>query len=128
MAITRAVKTELGFALLLIFLGAGNIVFGSWKTEEYQHLLSKANESIASPTSPDPLASEEVAIPAPPASLPSESDSEYPAQLKARFDFYLFVIVGGKWILALAGFFLLLALMGMREGEKNDGPTNPIIK
>ncbi len=130
MSLPRNVKFQLGLALLFLFLGAANIIFGSYKSDDYRELLSKAEENLAS----GQLKSDAAAFKGPGEGELSEStdiasDSnnpnqplpEYIPQLKARYDFYAFVVVGGKWILALAGFFLLLALVSLKE----NGVTDP---
>ena len=115
MSVTHAVKTQLGFAILFLLLGAGNIIFGTFKTHEYQELLSEGNLVVASPQISSQTG-EEMPIP----QRSAAKQGEYFNQIKAHFDFYLFVIAGGKWILALSGFFLLLALVGMRENMGED--------
>jgi hypothetical protein len=115
MAVPRSVQTQFGLALLFVLLGTGNIIFGSWKTKEYQELLSKAQMTLASPK--DESAPTHVTAEALPEPLAEKwiPQGAYESQIKARFDFYQFVTLGGRWILAVAGFFLLLALVGLRE-------------
>ena len=106
-SISRTVRTQLGFALLFILLGAGNIIFGSVKAHEYRDILSKAVHTNAREDIESPENSKE---------RPNdERSSTYLSQIKGRIEFYVFVMAGGKWILGVSGFFLLLALVGMKE-------------
>lgn len=111
-SLNRAVRTQLGFAILFILLGAGNIIFGSYKAREYKELLKQAISAEVTTTKEDELADMPVGV--------GPGTSPYTAQMRARVDFYVFVIAGGKWILAVAGFFLLLALVGMRESPDDN--------
>ena len=129
MSLPRNVKFQLGLALLFILLGTGNLIFGSYKSEDYRELLSKAEENLASGQMQEPSSEfkgasegeliESTDTPPPDGDL-TRPRPEYIPQLKARYDFYEFVVIGGKWILALAGFFLLLALVSLRENGINE--------
>jgi len=113
MSLTRSTRTQLAFAILFIVLGVGNIVFGTYRARDYRRALFQATQ-VVSPKAE--AASEEKILPEALSREPlSGAPSTYLTQIRARYDFYLFVTVGGKWMLALAGFFLLLSLVGMAD-------------
>ncbi len=119
MLLRRSLRTQLALAVLFIVLGAGNIIFGTFKAREYRHALFQATQ-VVMPAGQASL--EDKSLPQSLVSEPmSETPNSYPAQIRARYDFYLFVTVGGKWMLAVAGFFLLLLLVGLGDRE-DEGP------
>ena len=118
MSLTRAVRTQLALAILFIALGAGNIIFGTYKAREYRRALFQASQEVI------PVREGAVEGQALPEALTkgrsADGPSSYLSLIRARYDFYLFVTVGGKWMLALAGFLLLLSLVGMADQEQDE--------
>ena len=114
-SVPRSVKTPFGIAILFIIVGSGNIIFGGIKAREHRALYLQAlatdRERPAAP------ATDDTHLP------PAIGDSPYTELIRARFDFYIFVVAGGKWILGLAGLFLLLAMVGLRDGGHGASPS-----
>lgn len=118
MELNKAVKTTLGFALLLIVLGFANILFGQHKSNEYLSLLSKASQELASPETPQ-------SVPLLNPYLNTDKQSQYINMLKARIDFYTFVMLGGRCLLALAGVLLAACIVIMKRAPADDRDQNP---
>jgi hypothetical protein len=76
-------------AILLIALGIGNILFGYFRGVEYREVLAQMDGAR------------------------NRHDSI--EQIRVRYDFYKFVVLGGKWMLVLAGFLLLVFLVTKRR-------------
>lgn len=108
----RLVRPILGAAAILLLLGFGNITFGKYKSHEYSALLATASRSAVT----TPGAAEST-----PFGLTGETDtrSRYVAKLRARVDFYEFVVHGGWVIVCLS---LLCFLSGLVVWRSDDDP------
>ena len=109
----RQSRLYLGFSILFIILGGGNIIFGAIKAAQYRDLVNEMS-APASSSKHDALLDVETR------SLPSVVSQEYLSQVKVRLDFYRFVALGGKWMLAIAGFFLLVFLVTRQSGVDDE--------
>jgi len=91
-------------AAILLVLGLSNTWFGYQKSIEYQDLLSKARQDLASPeiVSNVPLFNPTVNL---------DQQTRHINQLQGRYDFYNIVILGGKGFFAAAIIILLIALL-----------------
>ena len=109
--IARKQRALLGFSLLFIVLGLGNLAVGYSRASEYEALLKDAVMNL----SPEPSLLEGAGLPAPPE---SEANKEvHIRRLTARLDFYRTVMAGGKVFLGIAGFMLLFVLLLSRDNE-----------
>lgn len=105
--LNRALTTRIAIASVLVILGSGNILYGGSKLRQYTEVVSKAHEDLASP---------EIDVPLP--SLTQYKNKEKEAQqlrrVKARLDFYSYVVLGGKILLAVGAAILLSFLLRRR--------------
>lgn len=99
-----------GAAALLLALGFGNITFGNYKAHEYSKLLEKASESPV--TTPRPIDSG-------PFGLVGEGDTRgrYLTKLRARVDFYDFVVRGGWTIVGVSFLLFVFGFLAWRSEE-----------
>ena len=108
----RTVTTLLMLAMLFIILGIGNILYGSIKYTQYVQLLenmrSVSNESDQMPS-----------FPLLPAEPPQELSEHELRHVYSRLSFYELVTLGGKSFLGIAGVFLLLCLLTLKQPQKH---------
>jgi hypothetical protein len=123
MSITQSVKNRrmrslLGVALICILLGAGNILFGQLKANQYSTLLSEARAELARPEST-------LSLPLLGPTMNIDKQTQHITRLEIRVDFYNFVVLGGQCLVAL-GFISLAAclLMVARGEEVRPSPPN----
>jgi len=109
----RMLRPFLGAASLLLALGFGNITFGRYKADEYARLLQKASETTTSTPRPTEAG---------PFGLGGETDTRgrYIAKLRARVDFYEFVVFGGWAIVGLSVLSATFALIATRPNEDDE--------
>ncbi len=118
--IPKSIRLLFGTALLLLVLGAGNIIYGSYKFEYYDNLYKHRHEWKAEYTILDQNPPFDSKI-----ELPFEKDEggNWTARetrnkkILARRDYYDFHILGGKCFLALSGALLLFSLLWMKWKE-----------
>jgi hypothetical protein len=101
-SVPRSIRTQLGIAVMFIIMGFGNVIFANLRYNEYSSLLEKARSELRD-HSHERVRDLPVFVPA----MNLDEQSKYINKLKARLNFYEFVIMGGKYILSLAGILLL---------------------
>ena len=113
----RTTKRLMIIALYCLVLGAGNIIFGSIKADEYRAALLQAQAEFIQQ---EPA---QTALPMLNPTVNMDIQDRYISRLNARLGFYQIVILGGRCILALGGIFLLLFLfVRWQESAKKIGP------
>lgn len=88
-------------ALCFVLLGSGNILFGTLKRQDYVTALEEAQLELNT----SPLRAE---VPLLNPTVNIDLQTEYMNRLSARINFYEFVVIGGRCLLAIGGLFILL--------------------
>jgi len=113
MKLERRIKTLFISGGLLIVLGLGNLIYGTYKLRQYSAVLQEAMKETARP---DPLAqlphfqgisnrAHEWAL---------VSSPEHIRKFESRVSFYRLVQLGGKMFLMISGVLLLICLIAIR--------------
>lgn len=110
----RGARTLLAIATLLVILGAGNVIVGRSRANDYTALLSKA---AASPARQDSKDAKRV-----------RDDSVHIRRVRSRIAFYEMVDLGGRCFLAGAGILLLASLIPLRLGAARKDGNSPYQK
>lgn len=111
----RSVRNWIGLALICAALGAGNIVFGQFKYNQYQFLLSEATAELARPESG-------ISLPLMGPALNVDKQTQHMTRLKARMDFYSLVTLGGQCLVAVGAMVLAACLLMVRRAEEASPP------
>jgi hypothetical protein len=102
----------LGISLGLIVLGAGNILFGQYKTNQYIEVLSVSANTLPQP---EDLGG----IPEMHKFISKESYQDQLTRVRKRVDFYKVIIFGGQYLTALGGLMLLTWLVISSRNWRN---------
>lgn len=119
-SIPRGIRTQLGIAIMFLLMGFGNMIYANLKYNEYSALLQKARSELRT-HSRERVRDLPVYVPA----MNLDEQSKYINKLKARINFYEFVVMGGKCFITLAGVLLLgcLPRLGNREEPQTPAST-----
>ncbi len=104
---TKLIRSQLFIGLILLLLGAGNILFAQHKADYYQEHIQS---TLLQQTTPTKSTHESFHLP-----QPSATSDEHIEHLRARHSFYRFCILGGKILLCFSGVFFLSALVLLKS-------------
>jgi hypothetical protein len=119
--LSTRLSTILGFALLFLALGFGNLLYGKFKLESYYELFrtEMASEStqIVDEDEMETISDEEKRfrdfLNLGEQDLKRQQAEDRRRKIAARLEFYELVVMGGKSFLAFAGALFLVFLLGL---------------
>lgn len=119
MKLSRAIKTQLGAALILVVLGAGNLIFGEHKVYYYEELVKEAEKELTlSQNIESTRRKRPSALLFPKTNI--DSQTRHLSKLRARLQYYELTQRGGAVFLAAAGILLLFSLVSLRSEKRQD--------
>jgi hypothetical protein len=106
----------LAIALGLMILGAGNVLFGQYKTNQYIEVLSASANTL-------PPSDNLSTMPEMHQFISKESYQDQLTRVRKRVDFYKVIIFGGQYLTALGGLMLLgWLIISSRHWKNADYP------
>lgn len=111
----KELKAVLYFAIFLIALGLGNIIFGASRSQEFTKVLNKLEtiKKIEEINVSEPFDQNLVVN-----KVDSEKLDSGIKRAKAKLDFYRFVSLGGKCLLGISALLILYCLYYSKDFEK----------